>query len=404
MVTPRQVGTALAALLSTALVLTTPALSYGIRTATSLLAVVLLLALGATPGRRSRSLIAAALLAGLGSGLVATGYLLLDGQPSPPGFVADWVYLAYGPLAAAGLLSLPRHPQDGPWRLKALTDAVVAVGALAFLLADLVADMTARSDQSLAAKAAAVGYPLNAACVLAVLLAVLPRVQAELRPYLRVAGTGVALLVLGDVGYSVGTLHSWYTPTTWPAAASQAGLVLVALSPLRARRTLHLTEHAPLAPSTLESAAPFLVVAPGIALTGVMIVRGQLLSTSQMATTVLVGAALLVRQLLSNAEQSRAISRLQLRERQATAEALRDPLTQLGNRTALHAQLSRLLRGAGCHPVALALLDLDDFKDVNDTHGHDTGDAVLREVARRLDRAAPPGALVARLGGDEFAV
>ena len=50
------------------------------------------------------------------------------------------------------------------------------------------------------------------------------------------------------------------------------------------------------------------------------------------------------------------------------------------------------------------LIDLDNFKSVNDNHGHPTGDAVLSEVAARLRRAAPATALVARYGGEEFAI
>ena len=50
------------------------------------------------------------------------------------------------------------------------------------------------------------------------------------------------------------------------------------------------------------------------------------------------------------------------------------------------------------------MLDLDGFKPINDLHGHETGDKVLQQVARRFDRALPNGALLARLGGDEFGV
>ncbi len=81
-------------------------------------------------------------------------------------------------------------------------------------------------------------------------------------------------------------------------------------------------------------------------------------------------------------------------ERQAST----DPLTGLANRAAFNEQLG--VRDAG----ALLLVDLDDFKAVNDSHGHLDGDAVLVEVARRLQQAAGPDDLVARLGGDEFAV
>lgn len=83
-----------------------------------------------------------------------------------------------------------------------------------------------------------------------------------------------------------------------------------------------------------------------------------------------------------------------------------DPLTGLANRRAFHRQLDRLLAQsqAGGPAAVVTMLDLDEFKETNDQHGHAVGDAVLRRAARRLQRCFPDALCVARLGGDEFAL
>jgi diguanylate cyclase (GGDEF)-like protein len=88
--------------------------------------------------------------------------------------------------------------------------------------------------------------------------------------------------------------------------------------------------------------------------------------------------------------------------RQLRHQALHDALTDLPNRTLLHRRAERALRGDGLG--AMLLIDLDRFKEVNDTLGHDHGDELLIEVAGRLQAALRRGDTLARLGGDEFAV
>jgi diguanylate cyclase (GGDEF)-like protein/PAS domain S-box-containing protein len=78
-----------------------------------------------------------------------------------------------------------------------------------------------------------------------------------------------------------------------------------------------------------------------------------------------------------------------------------DPLTGLANRALM---LEHLQEAVGGQEHALLLIDLDGFKAVNDSFGHETGDLVLRRVAARLRAGVRPGDLVARLGGDEFVV
>jgi diguanylate cyclase (GGDEF)-like protein len=96
---------------------------------------------------------------------------------------------------------------------------------------------------------------------------------------------------------------------------------------------------------------------------------------------------------------------LQRRLRRREREARLDSLTGLRNRRALHEDARGLLaRATDRRPLALLLMDLGDFKSVNDTLGHAAGDELLQQVAATLRGAVRPGDLVVRLGGDEFAV
>ena len=85
-----------------------------------------------------------------------------------------------------------------------------------------------------------------------------------------------------------------------------------------------------------------------------------------------------------------------------TEGAAQDDLTGLLNRNAFQAELDRSIQARPEEPVALLFADLDGFKEVNDSLGHDAGDQLLRKVAERFAAAAPPGTLLGRLGGDEL--
>jgi len=105
-------------------------------------------------------------------------------------------------------------------------------------------------------------------------------------------------------------------------------------------------------------------------------------------------------------ERELLVQRLVHANERLAAYATTDPLTELPNRRALHQALTRLLaqgarRGTS---VLIAFIDLDGFKAINDTHGHDIGDAFLTEFAERLRSALRTEDLATRLGGDEFVV
>ena len=101
------------------------------------------------------------------------------------------------------------------------------------------------------------------------------------------------------------------------------------------------------------------------------------------------------------------LRRLQRQARETHRElaqaALTDPLTGLANRRAWDQELiQRLTEAAGGRRLCLAVLDLDQFKEINDTQGHAAGDRVLQAVSRSLQKYVRQGDFVARLGGDEF--
>ena len=100
----------------------------------------------------------------------------------------------------------------------------------------------------------------------------------------------------------------------------------------------------------------------------------------------------------------RAMMDLAIQAEKLRAMAFQDPLTGLANRAVFNDALAEALQAPRLKTVDVLLLDLDDFKEVNDILGHQAGDDMLVEVARRLRGCVPTADVVARLGGDEFVV
>lgn len=102
----------------------------------------------------------------------------------------------------------------------------------------------------------------------------------------------------------------------------------------------------------------------------------------------------------------RDVTELKLKEEETKHRAYHDLLTGLPNRRLLSTRLNAALKNAKTHQLKTIVLfiDLDGFKDVNDSLGHTIGDALLKEVAGRLESAIPPRTMLTRHGGDEFIV
>ena len=131
----------------------------------------------------------------------------------------------------------------------------------------------------------------------------------------------------------------------------------------------------------------------------------QILSETapSMIAALLVGGLVIV---LLMRRLQRSSSELELARAEAQHRALHDPLTGLANRAGFQERLSQAIAalGRGRSPIAFLALDLDKFKQVNDTLGHESGDQLLQQVAERLRPLVRETDTIARLGGDEFAI
>ncbi|CAJ1758433.1 Diguanylate cyclase DgcP [Aeromonas salmonicida] len=114
--------------------------------------------------------------------------------------------------------------------------------------------------------------------------------------------------------------------------------------------------------------------------------------------------AFFARLIAEHVEREQLLQQLQQANNELSRQALSDPLTGLPNRRALMLELHRLfsLLKRNGHPLLISFIDLDGFKAINDTHGHDAGDLLLQTMAQQLAGALRSGDLLARVGGDEF--
>ncbi|GAB3598572.1 bifunctional diguanylate cyclase/phosphodiesterase [Angustibacter peucedani] len=383
---------------------TSPTASYAVRALTAIAAAAVLLVQARHDDqlRRSRRLVAVGLLAGSASGVASTVYTLVVGHALPLGNPFGVLELSYAPFAAAGLLALPNRRVGG--RLGPLADGAAAAGALWFIALQVIG--SALEHAGAVDYAVTTGYVLVGTFTLGTLVSVYPQVDEGARPFLQRIGLGLACVLASDAWFAVASTHGGYDPTGPIAQLYQVGLGLVLVAagtPARdvaprqgeAARRAHLLH---------EVVLPYAPLAVAVVIGAMRYAEGLSYTRADMLPILTIGTAMVARHAASSRDHRVLVTALEASEQAARAETLVDPLTGLANRRGLLDFLERSLVDVGSHPVGVAMVDLNDFKDVNDTHGHETGDLLLRECARRLLDVVPPGGVVARLGGDEFAV
>jgi diguanylate cyclase (GGDEF)-like protein len=341
-------------------------------------------------------------LVGLGVALMAAGELawIADAMGIGGGSLADPLYLlGYVPLCAAMAGTARRQGTGmGP----AIDAAILAVAAAAVMWFLVIGPALADSTLSLPAAAVAVAYPIADVVVLAFLLRVLlDRPRAT--PALGLFAFGVSTFLVADVAYSVLVAQGSYASGVvdfgwmagyllWAAAACHPSMTIMRA---RTQSDTHISNRR-LVVLAVASTVPLLVAA-----------MDQLRDTDVDPMPAVLASVvmflLVVARLTDLVRDQRALiderGRMQAELERLSME---DALTGLTNRRGFGARLDGSLGDAA--PAAVMLIDLDDFKEVNDTLGHGAGDAVLSAVGRRLRAGVRGRDTVARLGGDEFAV
>ncbi|BAH54083.1 bifunctional diguanylate cyclase/phosphodiesterase [Rhodococcus opacus] len=317
-----------------------------------------------------------------------------DGQ-SPS--VADVLKLAFYPLVYAGLVLLlrarARRLPAEIW-LDAIT-AGLTLGALAAALAFSPIDSVAGEPP--AAVIVGLAYPVGDVLLLALAVGALAVLgwRAEQRWVLLVAG--FMLFAVADTVYLFRGADS-YVEGTWIDALPHAAAVLVAAASWRASGRHRSGRRPGLA-----------IWVPPLVCTAVAVGLLVLDHDARLPRLAVVLAAL---SLIAVAARFAVTFREVVVLADSHREARTDDLTSLANRRAIVAALTaayleRVARPAEYAPLrgpGLLLMDLDRFRDVNDSYGHHVGDQLLCQVADRLARSVRPGDVPARLGGDAFAV
>ncbi|MGW0989969.1 diguanylate cyclase domain-containing protein [Streptomyces sp. NPDC002486] len=348
-------------------------------------------------------------------------YQVRDAEVPFPG-VADILYLGSYLLFAAGLVTLARQ-HTGRLHWAGWLDAgIVTLGfgilAWAFIIAPYL-----RSELSAWPLAVSVAYPV-ADLVLLCVAARLMLTTGKRTPSILLCSGWLLVLLVAD-GLYYGTMAT--TGTAIAEDVSEVGWMVSSL--LLGVAALHPSVGWPARLSDGKERMPrkrlsiliaLILVGPLIVLANVGGIRGQPVNITVIVGMLATLSLLLVLRIafLAQYAQSRAIeARTQahylaasLREqeelqKQLSHQATHDPLTGLANRALLNQRLeSALSRCTASFPAALLMLDLDGFKEVNDTLGHPSGDELLIDVARRLTARVREQDTVARIGGDEFAL
>lgn len=327
--------------------------------------------------------------------------LVLGVEPFPS--AADVGYLLFYPMMMLGLLSFPVARRGREERVKFWLDgATVVLAGWMVVWHLIIGPVAVAAKASDLATVLSVAYPLGDLLLLfGIVATVLRRPEAGSRRALAILAGGLLLYVVADLGYGALSVLSRYESGDWPDALWMAAYVLAAAAAECQHQCASrgVVESGASVPAPSYSLVPYAAVLVGNVLLLLVAARQQvpLALGGLIVGAVGITGLVMARQITVIHENMRLMADLH-------ALAITDSLTGLPNRRGFYTLASERFAD-GSSPTACAILiDLDDFKEINDAYGHEVGDELLAAVADRLRASVRASDAVARLGGDEFAI
>ncbi|WP_433360259.1 diguanylate cyclase [Actinoplanes sp. CA-142083] len=337
-------------------------------------------------------LVAASALAGVSGDVIFYCLALVGGEVEYPS-VADITYLAAYPLLAGGLLAVVRRRAPG-WDTASGIDAAIVAVSAAYLIFEFVIAPTVSVTTGNVTMLVSVAYPVGDLMLAVVGARLLFGAGGGGTP-LRMIGGYLLLVLFTDTMYSIQTLDGTYYAGNFLDAFWMGASFLLAAAVLHPATRNMADRSTSGAPDASPRRLAVLAVAAVIAPTTLIVQSLRDASAHALVAGVVCNLLFLL-----------VLARMAGLVRAQRHVATTDGLTGLRNRRyledALRTEADRAVRHRG--HLSVLLLDIDRFKQVNDTYGHGGGDRVLIDVAHRLRDQVRPGDLVARYGGEEFAV
>jgi diguanylate cyclase (GGDEF)-like protein len=321
----------------------------------------------------------------------------LGGASPPTPSVADVFYVAFYPLAYLALVLLLRRESSKLVPATWLDGAVAGLGAAALCAAfafDRILHLS--GGGGVAATATNLAYPVGDVLLLAMAVGGSAVLAGGGRSTWRLVAAGCAVVAIGDTSNLFQATSSTHLGAITDGVAWPTTILLLSAAAWFGRGRSDLLAHQP-APGFL---LPGLGAAGGlgILLAGSVSHVNSVAVGLAAATLAVVGVRLAL-----------SVASLRKLTEERHRQAITDQLTGLGNRRRLASVLDGFFAdhadpGTDARRLAFLFVDLDQFKEVNDSFGHPAGDQLLTQIGPRFQRCLGPGDLLVRIGGDELAV